>query len=539
MSPDPSRPSGPSPDDPDQGRSAAPLRDSANPFEDGEDEVPAGLPWPVSLLLGLLRLAATGLLVYLTYFFTTTFANRTPPPEPLTPEQEKLARKAADLKDQGRKLISSYGWVDPATRSKARIPVERAMELIVAEANRPVTTPAAPVAAATSSTPSAKPTAPAGAPTGPAVAPAQAVATAPAPPPAPSGMPPEQMYRLVCLACHDTDGRGKIVRSAGMPTIPDLTDPRWHASKTDAELTHSILEGKESVVNGVKLPLMLPMKDKLALAHTDVKDLVAFVRGFKGGTQVVSATPGAAPAAGSGPVASAPAAPAPSTFPATPTVPAPTPASAGPVASATQPTPSPAALSPKPTTTAAPKPAAAATTGVAANPPSPAPAPAAPSPAAPVVAQPLPAALPARNVMTAARAEKLKAAGAIFQTLCIACHGMDGRGTVVRAAMPALPDFSTRDWQTSRTNSQLTTSILEGKGTGMPPWNAKVGAELASDLVLYLRNFGPPDLLAAEPEASATASSMVEFEGKMRSLRQQFDDIEKQLQALSTAPRMP
>ena len=127
-----------------------------------------------------------------------------------------------------------------------------------------------------------------------------AVAATPVPaaaPPAPVGMPPEQMYRLVCMACHGTDGKGKIVRLA-MPSIPDLTDVKWQASRKDSELQHSILEGKDSIVNGVKLPLMLPMKNKLALAHTDVKDMVAFMRGFKDGKQVVSATPGGMPAAG-------------------------------------------------------------------------------------------------------------------------------------------------------------------------------------------------------------------------------------------------
>ena len=49
-----------------------------------------------------------------------------------------------------------------------------------------------------------------------------------------------------------------------------------------------------------------------------------------------------------------------------------------------------------------------------------------------------------------AQAEKLRAASAIFNTTCIACHGPDGRGTLVRAAMPPIPDFTSRDWHTSR-----------------------------------------------------------------------------------------
>jgi hypothetical protein len=104
--------------------------------------------------------------------------------------------------------------------------------------------------------------------------------------------------------------------------------------------------------------------------------------------------------------------------------------------------------------------------------------------------------------------------------------------------MPTIPDFTARDWQTSRSTSQLSTSILEGKGTLMPPWNTKVTADQARDLALYVRNFGPRDLLVAQPEAGS-APSTVEFDNKIRSLRQQFDDLDKQLQALSLTPARP
>ena len=70
---------------------------------------------------------------------------------------------------------------------------------------------------------------------------------------------------MVCMACHDADGKGKIVKLA-MPTIPDLTDPKWQSTRTDAELTHSILEGKESHGRtGSRSPSCSSMKDKLAL----------------------------------------------------------------------------------------------------------------------------------------------------------------------------------------------------------------------------------------------------------------------------------
>jgi quinol-cytochrome oxidoreductase complex cytochrome b subunit/mono/diheme cytochrome c family protein len=89
-------------------------------------------------------------------------------------------------------------------------------------------------------------------------------------------MTPVQIYRAYCLACHDIDGTGRIGRTA-MPEQPDLTDPKWQASRTDVDLKKSILDGKGK--------LMLPMKDKLNAGDAD--KMVAYVRGFRGGKQTV------------------------------------------------------------------------------------------------------------------------------------------------------------------------------------------------------------------------------------------------------------
>ena len=192
-------------------------------------------------------------------------------------------------------------------------------------------------------------------------------------------------------------------------------------------------------MNGVKLPLMLPMKDKLALGHTDVKDMVAFMRAFKDGKQVVSAVP-------SGPAPEVPAQLAQALAPAVPAA-ASTTASATPAATTTQPpTPtqqqrddwpgrnrpagnldgSPASRGPDSSYRIGLRPVVRSTV----------------NPAPPTARTPLPEALPvtaASAANKAARAEKLRVAGATFNTLCIACHGPDGRGTLVRLAMPAHP----------------------------------------------------------------------------------------------------
>jgi cytochrome c oxidase cbb3-type subunit 3 len=95
---------------------------------------------------------------------------------------------------------------------------------------------------------------------------------------------PIDVYRSSCLECHDNDGRGSVVRDV-YPRIPDFTDPDWHSTRSDDQLSRSILEGK-----GKSMPRM---KEKLG--SLDVKQMVAFLRGFRSGTQVVDDEPDAAP----------------------------------------------------------------------------------------------------------------------------------------------------------------------------------------------------------------------------------------------------
>jgi len=102
--------------------------------------------------------------------------------------------------------------------------------------------------------------------------------------------------------------------------------------------------------------------------------------------------------------------------------------------------------------------------------------------------------------------------------------------------MTAIPDFTSREWQTSRSNSQLQTSILEGKGTFMPTWTGKFTAEFARDLIAQVRAFGPADLLTAGLAAPAATTN---FENQIRSLQVQWDEVEKQLRALNLPQAKP
>jgi len=85
-----------------------------------------------------------------------------------------------------------------------------------------------------------------------------------------------EVYRTLCLDCHDSDGRGELARNQ-MKSIPDLTDAKWHTARSDQQIRHAILEGKGK--------LMPSMKKKLRPG--EVEPLIAFIRGFRGGGQVV------------------------------------------------------------------------------------------------------------------------------------------------------------------------------------------------------------------------------------------------------------
>jgi quinol-cytochrome oxidoreductase complex cytochrome b subunit/mono/diheme cytochrome c family protein len=120
-----------------------------------------------------------------------------------------------------------------------------------------------------------------------AVSPMAAAAKAVPQPPAAvaAQMTPAQIYRAYCLACHDSDGKGNIVRKS-MTDIPDFTDGKWQASRPNTDMSRSILDGKGK--------FMLPMKDKLGT--TDVNQMVAYVRAFQGKQSVsVDSKPPAVP----------------------------------------------------------------------------------------------------------------------------------------------------------------------------------------------------------------------------------------------------
>jgi mono/diheme cytochrome c family protein len=279
----------------------------------------------------------------------------------------------------------------------------------------------------------------AGTPPGPAPS-----AKEPTPKPAPgvaARMKPTEVYRVYCMGCHDADGAGNTFRKLA-PELPDLSSAKWQDSRRDADLLHSIMEGKGKI--------MVPMKDKLGKA--DAEQMVAFVRGFKGGKQVVPLEP------------------------------------------------QPAVLPPSPT-----EPAVV---------PGPKSFPAAPASVAP----------------SAETATRTRVAVGLFRQYCLVCHGTDGRGIDLRGGMPQIPDFANPAWQGGVSNAQLAASILDGKGTRMPAFRGRVNPGQSRDLAAYVRAFGPRR--APAPDASGD-----DFERRFRDLRDQWNELQRQLRELSAPSR--
>ena len=91
--------------------------------------------------------------------------------------------------------------------------------------------------------------------------------------------------------------------------------------------------------------------------------------------------------------------------------------------------------------------------------------------------------------------------------------------------MPNIPDFTNRTWQTATGTPQLLNSILDGKGTLMPAFRGRVNEDQARDLAAYIRAFGPPPTAPSELPAN-------DFERRFRELQDQWNELQKQLEAL-------
>jgi mono/diheme cytochrome c family protein len=85
----------------------------------------------------------------------------------------------------------------------------------------------------------------------------------------------------------------------------------------------------------------------------------------------------------------------------------------------------------------------------------------------------------------------------LFRQNCVACHGEDGRGVVMRKALPNIPDFTDLAWQVAQTEIALVNQIDYGSLPLMPAFRYKLTRDQIVGLAVYVRSF--PSRLAGRP----------------------------------------
>jgi WD40 repeat protein len=76
----------------------------------------------------------------------------------------------------------------------------------------------------------------------------------------------------------------------------------------------------------------------------------------------------------------------------------------------------------------------------------------------------------------------------LYNQHCLRCHGLDGRGVWDIAKVP---NFTNARWQASRSDEQLTRTIMEGRGACKPPSPGTLNLEEAWALARFVRTFVP------------------------------------------------
>jgi mono/diheme cytochrome c family protein len=79
------------------------------------------------------------------------------------------------------------------------------------------------------------------------------------------------LYNRYCIRCHGVDGRGVW----DIPCVPDFTNVRWQASRSDAQIAQITLEGRGAV--------MPPFRGTLTLEEAWA--MARYLRTFVPGTE--------------------------------------------------------------------------------------------------------------------------------------------------------------------------------------------------------------------------------------------------------------
>jgi mono/diheme cytochrome c family protein len=104
----------------------------------------------------------------------------------------------------------------------------------------------------------------------------------------------------------------------------------------------------------------------------------------------------------------------------------------------------------------------------------------------------------------------------LFADGCARCHGKDGRGVAASATAATGPtprNFRDHAFHAQRRDADLRRTIIEGKGTAMPPFGTTFDDAQLSALVAHLRSLDPgPAALEPKPLTAPSAGGGKEAE---------------------------
>jgi mono/diheme cytochrome c family protein len=131
------------------------------------------------------------------------------------------------------------------------------------------------------------------------------------------------------------------------------------------------------------------------------------------------------------------------------------------------------------------------------------------------------------------------AAAPLYRRHCQSCHGAEGHNGKHKNGLEAAPDFTSAAWHERRTDVELITSILEGKGTIMPSFRDRLSRAEVKMIVGKIRAFAPAKKEQQKTERRAADSSPTQFEIEFKRLQKEFDELRRQLEELRIKEERP
>lgn len=108
---------------------------------------------------------------------------------------------------------------------------------------------------------------------------------------------------------------------------------------------------------------------------------------------------------------------------------------------------------------------------------------------------------------------EIRAATALFQTMCASCHGASGRGDGPgRPPAASIADFSATSFQSSRSDDDLASIIRDGRGGFMPAFGDQLSPTGVLALVRHVRRLGTPAAASGAPEPISPGAEVEEAE---------------------------